>query len=77
MGPKTSGGSWARQGSSGASSSGGQQKYLPSAPVQIIFERGITEDQMRAAIQARMLARPPVPGAAARTPRAPWASPVR
>lgn len=54
---------------------GGQQKYLPSTPVQIIFERGISEAQMRTAIQARIAARPPDAGVRTRVPRAPWASP--
>ena len=54
----------------------GQQKYLASAPVQIIFERGISEDQMRAAIQARISATPKVPAVPTRVPRAPWAAPA-
>lgn len=55
----------------------GQQKYQASVPVQIVFERGISEDQMRAAIQARISARPSDTGTHARTrvPRAPWAGP--
>jgi hypothetical protein len=53
----------------------GQQKYLPSQPVQIIFERGISEAQMRTAIQARIAARPPDAGLRTRVPKAPWAGP--
>lgn len=55
----------------------GQLKYQASVPVQVIFERGISEDQMRAAIQARILAAPPAVGSPTRVPRAPWASPLR
>lgn len=58
--------------------SAGQQKYQPSAPIQIVFERGISEAQMRAAMQARISATPGTTGPAARVPRAPWsAMPVR
>lgn len=57
--------------------SAGRQKYQASVPVQIIFERGISEDQMRAAIQARITATAAPPTTAARVPRAPWAAPVR
>ena len=57
--------------------SSGQQKYQASSPIHIIFERGISEDQMRTAIQVRISTRPVAPGSAARTPRAPWAVPLR
>lgn len=54
----------------------GQQKYQASTPIQIIFERGISEDQMRAAFQARISTPPTSPSGAARVPRAPWSPPV-
>lgn len=37
----------------------GQLKYLPSEPIQIVFERGISEAQLQAAIQARITPPPP------------------
>ncbi|MEF7612754.1 hypothetical protein V4F39_02450 [Aquincola sp. MAHUQ-54] len=39
--------------------SAGQQKYLPSQPVQVVFEYGISEAQMLQAIESRVL--PPAP----------------
>lgn len=57
---------------------GGRQKYLPAEPVHVVFERGISESQMRQAIQARIS--PPVdaPPAASssRPPRSPWRAPA-
>ncbi len=43
----------------------GQAKYLPSAPIQVVFERGTSEAQMQAAIAARV--NPPPPACAAGT----------
>lgn len=37
----------------------GQPKYLPSEPIQVVFERGITEAQLQAAILARVQPPPP------------------
>lgn len=57
----------------------GQPKYLPARPVHVVFERGITEAQMRQAIQARVSppVAPPSGGSSAQPPRAPWASPIK
>jgi hypothetical protein len=54
----------------------GQPKYQPSTPIQVIFERGISEAELAAAMRSRIEARPPAPAAeGARVPRAPWAAP--
>lgn len=37
----------------------GQPKYIPSEPIQIVFERGISDAQMQAAILARVQPPPP------------------
>jgi hypothetical protein len=55
---------------------GGVPKYLPSEPIQIVFERGISEAQLAQAIRSRIDARPPAPQAqGAPVPRAHWAPP--
>jgi hypothetical protein len=58
--------------------SGGQPKYTVSKPVSVMFERGVSETQMRAALDARIS--PPVsPTGTLPTPRiphAPWAPPA-
>jgi hypothetical protein len=55
---------------------GGVPKYLPSEPIQIVFERGISEAQLAQAIRSRIDARPPGPQAqGAPVPRAHWAPP--
>lgn len=41
----------------------GQAKYLPSEPIHIVFERGISEAQLQSAFQARI--NPPQPAACA------------
>lgn len=57
---------------------GGRQKYLPAEPIHVVFERGISEAQLRQAIQARISPPADVPPAAStrRPPRAPWGAPA-
>ena len=56
----------------------GVPKYRSSRPVQILFERGITEAQMRQALAARIAPVLPPAGTSptARLPRSPWAAPL-
>jgi hypothetical protein len=42
-----------------ATQANGQAKYLPSEPIHVVFERGITAAQLQAAIQARVSPPPP------------------
>ena len=54
----------------------GQAKYQPSEPIQIIFERGISEAELAEALRSRVDARPPAAqGQGAVVPRAHWAAP--
>ena len=57
--------------------SGAQPKYLPSAPIHIVFERGISAGQMREAMAARISPPPePAPGpSSAEVPPPPWQAP--
>lgn len=56
---------------------GAQPKYLVSRPLSVLFERGVSEAQVRAALGARMS--PPLPPAGtsptSAIPHAPWAPP--
>lgn len=61
---------------------GDQQKYLPADPILVVFEYGISEAQLAAAIQARI--QPPAPAPApdpepdpTSFPLPPWAEPQR
>lgn len=55
---------------------GGAPKYLPSEPVQILFERGISEAQLAQALRSRIDARPPAAqGQGAPVPKAHWSAP--
>lgn len=56
----------------------GVPKYRSSRPVQVLFERGITEAQVREALAARITPALPPAGTSptARLPRAPWAPPA-
>lgn len=55
---------------------GGVPKYLPSEPVQILFERGISEAQLAQALRSRIDARlPAAQGQGAPVPRAHWSAP--
>lgn len=54
----------------------GAPKYRPSAPIQILFERGLSESQLAQALRSRIEARPAAPGGqGARVPRAHWSAP--
>ena len=58
--------------------SGAQPKYLVSKPFNVMFERGVSEQQVRAALMARMS--PPLEPAGtsstSKIPYAPWAPPA-
>lgn len=55
---------------------GGVPKYLPSEPIQVLFERGISEAQLAQALRSRIEARPPAAqGQGAPVPRAHWSAP--
>lgn len=58
--------------------SGSRPKYLVSKPFSVMFERGVTETQMRVALEARMVPPVPVGGTPVTTqiPLAPWAPPA-
>ena len=55
----------------------GVPKYLSSRPVQVMFERGISEAQMRQALEARITPALPPAGTSPtpRLPGAPWSMP--
>ncbi|MBN8493625.1 MAG: hypothetical protein J0M00_19640 [Burkholderiales bacterium] len=54
----------------------GAPKYLPSEPIQVLFERGISEAQLAQALRSRIEARPAAPSRqGAPVPRAHWSAP--